>query len=255
MKNEVLNIYSEVFESLEEYDNALLQKHIEKHLEIDDFLPAHNSYFIVTNTTRQNYPFVGKGFHANLGLDPEKMKTEGTKYWHQFIHPDDAIIWVNMMHEMMRYTLQKVSLDNRKNLTYGWNFRIRTIWGNYKTIYAHTLPVVLDEEGKPVVGVTQHTIIGEGNTTPIIGTIKILNEKNQYETLLTRNFSNQYFNSLLTKKELEIFEHIKKGFTSKEIGELLFISRHTVDTHRRKILKKTKQNSFNELKAYTIEEH
>lgn len=252
MKEEILDIYGEIFESLGEYDNQLLQKHMEKHLEIDGFLPANNSYYIITNTTRQNYPFVGKGFHANLGLDLEKMKTEGTKYWYKFIHPQDALIWVSMMHEMMHFTLENIPLTERKNLTYGWNFRIRTIWGNYKTIYAHTLPVLLDDEGKPIIGLTQHTIIGEGETSPIMGTIKMLDDNNQYQTLLSKNYSHHYFNSLLTKKEQEIFGLINQGFTSKKIGELLHISRHTVDTHRRKILKKTGQNSFRELKAYLI---
>ena len=43
----------------------------------------------------------------------------------------------------------------------------------------------------------------------------------------------------LSKREQEIVDHLKDGLTTKEIAELLFLSHHTVDTHRRNILKKS----------------
>lgn len=41
-----------------------------------------------------------------------------------------------------------------------------------------------------------------------------------------------------TKRELEILSHISEGLSSKQIANRLFISKNTVDTHRRNILKK-----------------
>ncbi len=45
--------------------------------------------------------------------------------------------------------------------------------------------------------------------------------------------------NLLSTRETEILEMITQGKTSKEIGLELFISKTTVDTHRRNILEKT----------------
>ena len=42
----------------------------------------------------------------------------------------------------------------------------------------------------------------------------------------------------LTPREREILELVFEGKTSREIGEILYLSKHTVDTHRRRILKK-----------------
>lgn len=54
---------------------------------------------------------------------------------------------------------------------------------------------------------------------------------------------------LLGNRELEILKLVADGYTSKQIGELLFISKHTVDTHRRAILKKLEvKGSFEALK-------
>jgi DNA-binding NarL/FixJ family response regulator len=51
----------------------------------------------------------------------------------------------------------------------------------------------------------------------------------------------------LTEREIEITKRIFMGLTSKEIGQELFISKHTVDTHRRNILTKTGCKNTTEL--------
>ncbi len=45
-------------------------------------------------------------------------------------------------------------------------------------------------------------------------------------------------NSSLSDREKQVARLICKGKTSKEIGEILYLSKHTIDTHRRKILEK-----------------
>ena len=58
------------------------------------------------------------------------------------------------------------------------------------------------------------------------------------------------FQSNLTKRESEIIHLIAKGYNSKKIGEKLFISHHTVDTHRKKILEKTECKNAVELTLF-----
>jgi len=61
---------------------------------------------------------------------------------------------------------------------------------------------------------------------------------------------NLYPNSLtetLSRRELQILDLIVEGKTSKEIGAELYISKVTVDTHRRNILEKTKAKSTADL--------
>lgn len=51
----------------------------------------------------------------------------------------------------------------------------------------------------------------------------------------------------LSEREIEIIEFIGEGFTSKEIAKRLFISEHTVKTHRKNIFRKTKVNNSDQL--------
>ena len=53
--------------------------------------------------------------------------------------------------------------------------------------------------------------------------------------------------NVFTTREFEIIRLIEFGLSSEEIAEKLFLSPHTVNTHRRNILKKTRKPYISEL--------
>ena len=59
--------------------------------------------------------------------------------------------------------------------------------------------------------------------------------------------------TLLSKREMEIVRLIGEGKTSAEIGEILFIGKSTVDTHRKNILKKLHIHGKTELLRFAVE--
>ncbi|MDB9964449.1 response regulator transcription factor [Vicingaceae bacterium] len=56
----------------------------------------------------------------------------------------------------------------------------------------------------------------------------------------------------LTERENEITALIASGFTNKEIGVKLYLSHHTIHTHRKNILKKLGIKSASELTVYAM---
>lgn len=56
----------------------------------------------------------------------------------------------------------------------------------------------------------------------------------------------------LTDRELEILKLIADGFTNKEIGDKLFISHRTVDTHRTNLMKKLEVKNIAALISFAI---
>jgi DNA-binding NarL/FixJ family response regulator len=56
----------------------------------------------------------------------------------------------------------------------------------------------------------------------------------------------------LTNRELEILKLIADGFSNKEIGEQLFISHRTVDTHRTNLMKKLNVNNIAGLVSFAL---
>lgn len=58
--------------------------------------------------------------------------------------------------------------------------------------------------------------------------------------------------SQLSQRETEIVQLIAEGLTGREIAQRLFLSHHTISTHRKNILKKLHVNSTSELILYAI---
>lgn len=66
---------------------------------------------------------------------------------------------------------------------------------------------------------------------------------------------NGHVRKLFSKRELEIIERINEGKSSKIIADELFISKATVDTHRKRIFAKANINSATELIKFCREHH
>lgn len=59
--------------------------------------------------------------------------------------------------------------------------------------------------------------------------------------------------AILTPREIEILRLIMEEFSSEEIADKLFISKHTVDTHRKNIIQKTNTRTIVGLLKFAIE--
>ncbi|UTW61876.1 response regulator transcription factor [bacterium SCSIO 12741] len=57
----------------------------------------------------------------------------------------------------------------------------------------------------------------------------------------------------LTERELDVLQEICKGKTTAEIAESLFISEHTVKTHRKKLIAKLPVNNATGLVRFAID--
>jgi DNA-binding CsgD family transcriptional regulator len=77
-------------------------------------------------------------------------------------------------------------------------------------------------------------------------------KKGEYYTLIQKNdFSaeKRSFKNIFSKREKEIVEKLAKGMKFNEIAEELFISPHTINTHKRNMLKKADCKNTPELIA------
>jgi DNA-binding CsgD family transcriptional regulator len=247
---DTIDLYEEIFISNREFKGEIVGNHIKKYIEIDNIYPQNQSFFIVINTSRKSYEFISQNFNTILGHDISLMKSIGPKYFLSFFHPDDLPLWLNISKELMDYTSDKVDFDDRKKLLFTYNFRIKNASGKYQNILAHLTPIEFDTFGTPVMAISHYTIVGEGDYKPLIGAIKILNKKNVYETLFYKNYSHEALSNKVSKREIDIIQELALNKSSKEIADRLCISSHTVDQHRRNILKKLNFKSTGELIQY-----
>lgn len=253
MDNNTIDLFKEIFDTNKEFKNTVIENHINKLRELDEYLPRTESFFIVTNTSEQKYPFVSKNFETTLGLEIAKMTVIGAPYWFSHFHPDDLPVWLKALEELMLFTMTKVAVEDRDKLNYTWNFRVKDKYENYHNILEHQTPTYFDELGKPIIGIAHSSVVGNGEYRPIICTVKKLNDNNEYETLLYKNYSQELLGvDSMSERELDVIRLLALNKTSNEIADKLNISYHTVNVHRKNILKKVNFNSTQELIQYCM---
>jgi len=242
--NKIKKLYGDIFES---YGTLTLKEHIKKIIELDIYLPYSSTFFCVTNTQTLSYEYISKNMFSCLGIDAEKMKTKGMHFFWSRIHPEDIECWLVAMNELMNFTLEEISLEDRKLMNYTWNFRFKNSKDEYVNIIQNTTPLELDHAGKPVIGLAHYTVVNSKIKMPVCASAKLLNSNNEYETKYFNNYSQKLLATNITNRERDIIRLLVLNYASKEIGEKLFISPNTVDTHRRNILKKLNISSTGEL--------
>jgi len=245
--NSINTIYKDIFNT---YEDITIKEHIKKLIELDYYYPYNTTFFCITNTISQDFEYVSKNFTACTGLDNKDMLQGGMEYfWAQF-HLDDIPLWIKSLQALMKFTMSELNDEQRSKMSYTWNYRIKNAHGAYVNIIQNTTPLQFDETNKPIIGLAHYTVLDASRKMDICASAKYLNEKNEYETLYFTNLSNQYLLDTVSHRERDIIRLLLVNKSSIEIAENLFISKHTVDTHRRNILKKFNLSSTGELRSY-----
>ena len=247
-----INIYDEVFETLNGVDTDVIETHIDRLKELDQLLPPSAMFFCITNTTKQSFEFVSKNFHHATGLDTKRMKEEGMQYWWSRYHEEEAQVWLKILTELMEFTLKEVPFEDRKRVSYIWNYSIKNAHDEYLNITQHTSPMYFDDAGKPVIGLAHYSVTGRGVRLPLKATALLLNANDEYETIYYKNFSEKLLEERYSNRERDVLRLLSRGKGNKEIAELLNISDHTVHTHRKNILSKSNCSNITELVAKCV---
>ncbi|WP_046757373.1 response regulator [Kordia jejudonensis] len=83
----------------------------------------------------------------------------------------------------------------------------------------------------------------------------LYDNKSYYDAKLNiEQVSKNSSKSILSRREKEILALIAQRKTSQEIADLLFISKSTIDTHRKNMIQKLSLKGANELLGYAIEQ-
>lgn len=159
-----------------------------------------------------------------------------------YIHPDDAVRYtklVKLTNEWIRelkpepYTVE-VAID----------YRVRHASGHYLKVMRQSTVFERCRNASPKSALNLITnLTGIKNETSVELAVTNLHTGEVILENKVRPEGEYHFSA----RELEIIRMLKEGKTSETIAERLFISRHTVDTHRRNMLLKTGCKSTIEL--------
>ena len=139
-----------------------------------------------------------------------------------------------------------------------YDYRLRCGDGTYKWILMQTVTIQTDENGAVirVLGVqTDITHLKTNNQPSGLSFIGLDGEKSYYNVKVDNiiNLHSSEESIPLTKREKEILQLIGEGKTSNEIASSLFISKTTVDSHRKNIMKKINIHGKTDLIRFAVE--
>lgn len=113
-----------------------------------------------------------------------------------------------------------------------FKYRVKSKKGTYVQIMRQTLGLGVEDKITHTLGIL--TDISRLDNDPIPRVAVVGPGKEHFQPVFNALENYRAF----SKREIEILKLLAAGMSSKEISDRLFISRHTVDTHRRNMLDK-----------------
>ena len=211
-------------------------------------------YYYVLNFDTYNMNFVHPNISKILGLQPVQFSLD-TLF--DIMHPDD----LDKMHQKelkaTHFLLKNIPLEDIPHYKVSYLMRLRHTNGTYKTILHQAKTLAISGNGKIQQVITVHTDVTYLNV-PFDHKISFISEKRpsyySIETDTSFEVINTSLKAIITKREIEIIQRISEGKNASEIAESLILSIHTINTHKKNILKKTQCNNTAELMAKCLQE-
>lgn len=202
--------------------------------DISEIIPASIMVHSLSKGAPQQILYMNEWGCNNLGVELEELNSLREQYYEQFF----------IREETNAIIPQLLSYCNEGDYSRQLNFFQRVkLYKSDKHRWFYTVCKLLDKND------TQQLIM---LSTPIEGTgtlmekVKKVLDENEYIRLHYKKFA------LLTKREKEILALLSGGKSSAEIADLLHISKETVSTHRKNIIKKLEVKSFTELLRFAL---
>ncbi len=190
------------------------------------------SYYFIFNCEINELEYISSSILDVLGYTAEEFDLNKLFL---SIHPDD-LDYCNKCENNSFQLRDRVFYKELFTYLISYSFRLRTKAGNYITIKQQYQTIETDEYGKMFKNFVHHEKIDDYEARSEFDFQIIDKLKNR-----SINFSSKF---KLTKREVEILDLINEGYQSKEISEILNVSHHTIRTHRKNILSKTKSSSL-----------
>lgn len=206
-------------------------------------------YYMVFDICHMELEFISPDIKKILGYAPNEINA---MFFLEQIHPEDKPYYLLYEQKLTEFYTQ-LPLSKRSSYKCQHDYRIKTKSNGYIRLLHQILPLEYDEEFF-YRSLVVHTDIShiKVDGTPAFSIIG-LDDEPSYYNIANTDFLNPS-ESLFTKREKEILKLIMEGHNSKQIAGELFISHHTVNSHRKNILSKANAKTPLDLITKVIKE-
>ncbi|MCE3278288.1 MAG: hypothetical protein K0S44_479 [Bacteroidetes bacterium] len=207
-------------------------------------------YCYVFNLRTLEIEFVSESINAILGY-PAKKKWTLQEMFNNY-HPDDIPMYLNTENKIAEFF---ASLPPEKIHKYKarYDIRVRKANNEYIRILQQIVVFESHSETNELKSFGVHTDISHLKTSTK-STLSFIGMDGEPSYIDVKVKAIVPTVEIFSKREKELLKYLVEGLNSKEIGALLHLSSHTVDTHRRNILKKTQCKNITEMVGKALSE-
>ena len=195
-----------------------------------------------------SFDFISKEVETVMGYSQAEFDIESMN---RNLHPDDQPWFLAFGHKMIEFFSQLLP-EKLMKYKLRYDIRYRKKNGEYVRILYQGVIVELDEGNRLLRSLAVHTDITylkqEGR--PVLSFIGMEGEPS-YIDVGTKNIFVESKDELSTR-EKQVLKLLIEGKASKEISAILNISKQTVDTHRKNMLRKNSLSNTSELVGKAI---
>ena len=211
-----------------------------------------NFYYYIFNCAEAKIEYISESMCSILGHERNYFCVENLP---EMIHPEDFPYFIDFEAKVTDF-FTKLPADQVMSYKVSYDYRMRKADGAYLRMLHQVTTIQSDENGAVLRVLGVHTDITNlkkenGSTLSFIG----LDGLPSYINVNTGLLSNNRPDFTLSKREREVLQHLLHGKTSSQIAGAMFISKETVDRHRKNMLKKTHSKSTAELSVRSIQEN
>lgn len=239
---EKINNIPKYWESLKPQNNVCtaIEESWRKKMEfMDDVSVQNNVVVLLWNAFTNKFLYISDKMQTLSYYDPAQFTAEnGVPYLLSLIHPAHIDGVLLMIQQLIINYCAKHNKPDFKNVKISLNYLFKNGQDEYLQILHRPVILEVDENNKPtlVLNVTHH--VDHIKKEDSIGGIIVTDQDNFiFDYDLKKKCLEPPKN--LSDQEMKILQLLGKGLDTRDIAEKLFISPHTVDTHRRNIIKKT----------------
>jgi len=226
-----------------------LRVQIAFHKQLLNIFQPGNYHYFVFNIFKGEVDLWSDGIIDVLGYTPDEMSLE---FYMSIIHPDDMPYFIKFEKKITEFFIA-LPYEKIKSYKVQYDLRLRAKDKRYVRLLHQAIQIDYDEKNfyRTLDVQTDITHI-KAEGIPCFSLVGMDGEPSFYniqDHTLMAGIGNPF-----TEREREILKLIVEGKSSKGIAEELFISIHTVSTHRKNILNKANVKNPVELVSKVINE-
>jgi hypothetical protein len=241
--------YSIYFDFIESYlptgfRNIKASDPIVQKMEIE--MELNHQYISVIECGTVRFLYTSKGSLSLIGVDPVELNPT---HYLEVTHPDDIHIleWARIQFFRIE---QQIFKAKKGSALFSYPLRMKNLAGEYHKYLGQDYFIYGTVPGPAVYALQIGTVIDWCDTKTFNSHRYIGNDPSFFRFPDAELLK---ITSVFSKREFDILKLIESGISSKEIADKLFLSLHTVNTHRSNILKKSGKEKISDL-LYELKE-